>query len=67
MFAPIVAVCLLGGDCELLKRSDNKVYKTYEECVVETTEDVKQISEYLFSRGIIASVGFKCEEDKDSV
>ena len=67
MFAPIVAVCVLGGECSLLKRNDGKTYKTHEECVAVTTQDVKQISEYLFANGVVATVGFKCEEDKDSV
>jgi hypothetical protein len=67
MFSPIVAVCVLGGDCTLLERSDELKYKTHEECVVATTQDVKEISEYLFAKGIVATVGFKCEENKDSV
>ena len=67
MFAPIVAVCILGGECEILKRIDDMKYKTHEECVAETTKDVKKISDYLQAKGIIATVGFKCEEDKDSV
>lgn len=67
MFAPIVAVCILGGDCEMLERSDGMKYKTHEECVAATTQDVKEISEYLFAKGIVATVGFKCEENKDSV
>jgi hypothetical protein len=67
MFAPIVAVCILGGDCQLLERSDGMKYKTHEECVAATTQDIKQISDYLLAKGVIATVGFKCEENKDSV
>lgn len=51
----------------MLVRSDGMKYKTHEECVTATTQDVKEISEYLFAKGIVATVGFKCEEDKDSV
>lgn len=67
MFAPIVAVCVLGGDCTLLERSDKKKYKTHEECVAATTQNIKQISKFLFAKGVVATVGFKCEENKDSV
>lgn len=67
MFAPIVAVCILGGKCELLERIDGMKYKTHEECVAATTQDIKKISEYLLAKGIVATVGFKCEEDKDGV
>jgi hypothetical protein len=67
MFAPIVAICVIGGDCTLLERSEKMTYKTHEECVVETTKDIKEISDYLLAKGVVATVGFKCEENKDSV
>jgi hypothetical protein len=67
MFAPIVAICIIGGDCTLLERSDKMTYKTHEECTVATTEGIKKISDYLLAKGVIAAVGFKCEENKDSV
>lgn len=65
MFAPLVAVCIFGAECELFKRSDNKTYKTHDECVAATTEDVATIAELLEKRGIKATIGFKCEEGKD--
>jgi hypothetical protein len=67
MFAPLIAICLIGGECSLLTRTDNKTYSTYEECVAATIEDVKNIEERLHSRNIKASLGFKCEVPKDRV
>lgn len=65
MFAPLVAICILGGACELFRRTDNKTYKTHDECVAATTEDVREIGEMLRARGLVATIGFKCEEGKD--
>lgn len=67
MFAPIVAVCILGAECELFRRSDNKMYKTHEECVTATVGDVVTIAEMLEKRGLKATIGFKCEENKDII
>ena len=67
MFAPLVAVCVLGGECDLLTRTDNNMYKTYQECYVATVEDVKHLSELLEKRGIKATIGYKCEVPKDRV
>jgi len=67
MFAPLVAICVLGGECTLFTRTDNKMYKTHEECYVATVEDVKQLSELLEKREIKATIGFKCEVPKDRV
>ena len=67
MFAPLIAICLVGGECSLLTRTDNKTYSTYEECVAATIEDVKTIEERLHLRNIKATIGFKCEVPKDRV
>jgi hypothetical protein len=67
MFAPLIAICLLGVECNLFTRADKKMYQTYEECEKATTKDVKEIWERLRSRNIDATIGFKCEVPKDRV
>ena len=68
MFTPILLVCVLGTDnCQLMQRSDNKTYPTLEQCQEVTAVDVQEVFEYFAAQGIITQIGFKCEEDKNSV
>lgn len=67
MVVPLIAICLLGGECGLFTRADKKMYETYEECEKATIEDVKEIWERLHSKNIDATIGFKCEIPKDRV
>jgi len=68
MFAPILLVCILGTDtCELMGRIDKKVYPTYEVCMETAAKDAKELFEYFASKGVITQIGFKCEEDKNSI
>lgn len=68
MFAPILLVCVLGTDtCELMGRIDNKVYPSYEVCMETAAEDAKSLFEYFAAKGVMTQIGFKCEEDKNSI
>jgi hypothetical protein len=68
MFTSLLLVCVLGTDkCELMKRTDNKTYPTMEQCLEATAVDAKQVYEYLAAKGVYTQVGFKCEEDKNSI
>ncbi len=68
MFTSLLLVCVLGTDkCELMKRTDNKTYPTMEQCLEATAVDAKQVYEYFAAKGVITQIGFKCEEDKNSI
>ncbi len=68
MFAPILLVCILGTDtCELMGRIDKKVYPTYEVCMETAAKDAKKLFEYFYAKGVNTQIGFKCEEDKNSI
>lgn len=67
MFYAVWLVCIMGSECDQIEKIERVRHKTEEACMEYANGEAKNISILLMSKGLMAQVGYKCEEDKESI
>lgn len=69
MFYAMWLVCIMGAsqECNEIEKIERVLHKTEEACKEYAANETKQIMLYLMGQGLVAQVGYKCEEDKNSI